>query len=103
VKKVRKRLTYANVMVTILAFIVLGGGTAFALAKNSIGTRELKPNSVNRGILARNSVYPGKINLEAVKAGRIAKNAIANVGHLRGDAIRPHPEEIRVTGRLNAH
>ena len=75
--KLRNKLTYANVMSSIAVFLVLGGGTAFALAKNSIGTRELKRNAVNRAILARNSVYPGKINLEAVKAGRIAKNAIA--------------------------
>jgi hypothetical protein len=26
-RRIRSRLTYANVMVTILAFIVLGGGT----------------------------------------------------------------------------
>ncbi len=76
--QIRKRLTYANVMSSIAVFLVLGGGAAFAaLGKNTVGTRQLKPNSVNRGILARNSVYPGKINLEAVKAGRIAKNAIA--------------------------
>jgi hypothetical protein len=77
--QIRKRLTYANVMSSIAVFLVLGGGAAFAaLGKNTVGTRQLKPNSVNRGILARNSVYPGKINLEAVKAGRIAKNAIAS-------------------------
>jgi hypothetical protein len=64
-------------MSSLAVFLVVGGGTAFALAKNSIGTRELKRNAVTRGILARNSVYPGKIKIEAVKAGRIAKNAIA--------------------------
>jgi len=78
-KLIRKRLTYANVMSSIAVFLVLGGATAFAaLGRNTVGTRQLKSNSVNRGILARNSVYPGKINLEAVKAGRIAKNAIAS-------------------------
>jgi hypothetical protein len=29
-QRIRSRLTYANVMVTILAFVVLGGGTALA-------------------------------------------------------------------------
>jgi hypothetical protein len=29
-RRIRKHLTYANVMVTILAFVVLGGGTALA-------------------------------------------------------------------------
>src|SRR6478672_10184329 len=29
-RRIRQQLTYANVMVTILAFVVLGGGTALA-------------------------------------------------------------------------
>jgi hypothetical protein len=66
--KLRDKLTYANVMVTILAFIVLGGGAAFAaLGKNTVGTKQLK----------RNSVKVGKIGPEAVKAGKMAKNSIA--------------------------
>jgi hypothetical protein len=43
------RLTYANVMVTLLAFVVLCGGAAYAaeqLAKNSVGSKQLKKNSV---------------------------------------------------------
>ena len=32
---IRKHLTYSNVMVTVLAFVVLGG-TAWAVAKNSV-------------------------------------------------------------------
>ncbi len=39
-RKIRPHMNYANVMVTILAFIVLGGGTALAsaqLGKNSVG------------------------------------------------------------------
>lgn len=85
--KLRDKLTYANVMVTILAFIVLGGGAAFAaLGKNTVGTKQLKRNSVTRGILARKSVYPGKISLEAVKAGRIAKKAIAR-DRLRNEVV----------------
>jgi len=55
-------------MVTILAFIVLGGGGAFAaLGKNTIGTPQLK----------KNAVKVGKIGPEAVKAGKLAKNAVA--------------------------
>jgi hypothetical protein len=101
VKQLRKRLTYANVMSSIAVFLVLGGGTAFALAKNSIGTRELKRNSVKRGILARNSVYPGKINLEAVKAGRIAKNAIARDRLRNGIVSTDKLQDLAVTeGKL---
>ena len=44
----RHRLTYANVMVTIVAFIVLGGGAyaAIHLPKGSVGGRQLKRNAV---------------------------------------------------------
>ena len=48
-KRLRKRLTYANVMSSIAVFLVLGGGAAFAagkLAKNSVGTKQLKNNAV---------------------------------------------------------
>lgn len=48
-KRLRGKLTYANVMVTILAFIVLCGGAAVAagqLGKNTVGTKQLKPGAV---------------------------------------------------------
>ena len=47
-KQIRKRLTYANVMSSIAVFLVIGGATAFAagLAKNSVGTKQLKKNAV---------------------------------------------------------
>jgi hypothetical protein len=102
VKHVRKRITYANVMSSIAVFLVLGGGAAFAaLGRNTVGTRQLKPNSVNRAILARNSVYPGKINLEAVKAGRIAKNAIAR-DRLRNNIVTTEKilDEAVTSGKL---
>ncbi len=48
-KRLSTKLTYANVMATIAVFIALGGGTAFAasqLAKNSVGTKQLKNGAV---------------------------------------------------------
>jgi hypothetical protein len=59
-----RRLTYANVMVTILAFLVLGGATAFAagqLAKNSVGSRQIKSKSVTTGKIANNAVNGAKV------------------------------------------
>jgi hypothetical protein len=49
-KRVRKRLTYANVMSTIAVFLVVAGGTAFAasqLGKESVGTKQLKKEAVS--------------------------------------------------------
>ena len=47
--RLRPRLSYANVMVTLLAVLVLGSGAAYAgvqLAKDSVGTRQLKKGAV---------------------------------------------------------
>jgi hypothetical protein len=47
--RLRPRLTYANVMVTVVAFVLLCGGGAYAathLGKNSVGARQLKRSSV---------------------------------------------------------
>jgi hypothetical protein len=55
-KRLRSRLTYSNVMVTVLAFIVLGGSTALAasqLEKESVGTRVLKKEAVTPAKLSR--------------------------------------------------
>jgi hypothetical protein len=47
---VRRRLTFANVMSSIAVFLVVAGGTAFAatqLAKESVGTKQLKKEAVS--------------------------------------------------------
>jgi hypothetical protein len=46
--RIRPKLTYANVMVTTLAFIVLGGGAyaATQLPKNSVGSKQIRKGSI---------------------------------------------------------
>jgi hypothetical protein len=69
--KLRAKLTYANVMVTILAFIVLGGSAAFAagqLAKNSVGAPQLKRNSVNTAKVKKGAITGAKIKLSSLGA-----------------------------------
>jgi len=61
-KRLRGRLNYSNVMVTVLALIVLGGGTAYAatevLPGNSVGTKQLK----------KEAVTPAKLSVAAKSA-----------------------------------
>lgn len=56
-KRLRGRLTYSNVMVTVLALIVLGGGTAYAatemLPKNSVGTKQIQKEAVTPAKLSK--------------------------------------------------
>lgn len=78
-QRLRSKLTYANVMVTILAFVVLAGGTAFAaakLGKNTVGTKQLKANAVTTAKLKNGAVTGAKIKLSSVGAVPNATNAV---------------------------
>jgi hypothetical protein len=58
------RLSYSNVLVTILAVVVLGNGIADAaghLGKNSVGTKQLKKNSVTTAKVKKNAVTGAKV------------------------------------------
>lgn len=55
-KRLRACATYSNVMVTILAIVVLGGGTAYAanaLPKNSVGSKQIKKEAVTPAKLSK--------------------------------------------------
>jgi hypothetical protein len=78
-QQIRSRLTYSNVMVTILAFVVLGGGTAYAashLGKNSVGTKQLKSNSVTAAKIKKGAITNPKIGAGAIKEAQIANGAV---------------------------
>jgi hypothetical protein len=54
--RIRGRLTYSNVMVTVLAVLVLGSGTAYAashLGKETVGARQLKKGAVTPAKLSK--------------------------------------------------
>lgn len=87
-KQLRKRITYANVMSSIAVFLVLGGATAIAagLAKNSVGSKQLKKNAVTTAKLKNNAVSTAKIKNNAVTTAKIKNGAVTgakvNVGSL---------------------
>jgi hypothetical protein len=79
---IAKRLTYANVMVTILAFIVLGGASAYAasqLGKNSVGSRQLKSKAVTTGKIANNAVNGAKVANGSLTGSDIKLSALGTV------------------------
>jgi hypothetical protein len=66
----RPKLTFANVISSLALFLALGG-TAFAaahLAKNSVGSKQLKPNSVTNA-----KVKNGSLLAQDFKAGQLPK------------------------------
>jgi hypothetical protein len=59
-RRLRQRLTYANVVSTLCLFVLLGG-TAWAVAANSIGTKQLKDGAVTSPKLRDRSVTQAKL------------------------------------------
>lgn len=83
----RKRLTYANVMVTLLAFVVLGGGGAVAasqLGENSVGTRQLKRDAVTSAKVKNGTLRRKDINASALPA---FAHGFQNSGSVNYDAF----------------
>jgi hypothetical protein len=96
----RFKLTYANVMVTILAFIALAGGTAYAanqLAKNSVGTKQLKKNAVNGAKVKDQSLTGKDINLAKLGTVPSATSAANATTAGTASALTP-PEAMHFVG-----
>lgn len=79
-RKLRKRLSYANVMSTLAVFLVIGGATAIAakVPKRSVGPHQLKSNSVTTPKIKANAVTTRKLKKNAVATVKIRDNAIKN-------------------------
>ena len=63
----RVRVTYANVLVTVLLFIVLGGGGAYALSgHNRVKSDDIAPGAVHRADVANSTgkLYSGATGLD---------------------------------------
>jgi hypothetical protein len=87
VSRIRDRLTYSNVMVTVLAVLVLGGGTAYAaseLGKESVGTKQL----------AKEAVTGAKISKAAKKSlkGAVGEKGATGAAGATGPAGAPGPK-----------
>jgi hypothetical protein len=84
-----KRLSYANVMSTFAVFAVLGGGTAFAatqLAKNSVGTKQIKSGAVTAAKIKNGAVTGAKVDLASLGTVPSAANA-ANASTVGGQTV----------------
>jgi hypothetical protein len=94
VQRVRKRLTYANVISTLALFLVLGGATAFAaghLGKNTVGTKQLKNNAVTGA----------KIKKEAITGAKIKKGSLTGT-QINSATLGTVPTATNATNATNA-
>jgi hypothetical protein len=77
VRRLRSRLTYANVMSSVAVFVALGGGAyALSVPKNSVGSRQLKRNAVTNAKIRRNAVTSSKVRDHSLKASDLASGVI---------------------------
>ena len=77
-RHIRRHLTYANVMVTILAFVVFGGGTAVALnGSNTVQSDDLGPGAqVKAPDVADNAVNSADVVNGSIAGADIAPSAL---------------------------
>ncbi|HEY7949229.1 MAG TPA: hypothetical protein VID51_00170 [Solirubrobacterales bacterium] len=77
-KRIRNRLTYANVMSTLAVVLVIGGATAIAakVPRHSVGPRQLKANAVTTLKIKANAVTNRKIKKNAVTTVKIKDGSV---------------------------
>jgi hypothetical protein len=76
--KIRKHLSYANVVASLALFLVVSGGAAYAashLAKNSVGARQLKVNSVTGAKVKDGSLTGADVDASTIGQVPSAKSA----------------------------
>jgi hypothetical protein len=77
-RRIRSKLTYANVISTLCLFLLLGGGAALAaskLAKNSVGTKQIKNSAVTAAKIKKGTITGTQINLAKLGTVPSATNA----------------------------
>ena len=81
-KKLRGKLTYANVMATVAVFIALGGASyaAIKLPTNSVGTKQLKKNAITTAKIKNGAVTPTKVSPETIAQFKGAQGPAGQIG-----------------------
>jgi hypothetical protein len=88
-KRIRSKLTYANVMSTVAIFMVLTGigfAVAKSLPKKSVGKNQLRRGAVTNRKIAKNAVTAPKIAANAVGRSEIAAGAVGT-GEISNKAV----------------
>ncbi len=89
-ERMKRTLTYANVMSTIAVFGVLGG-SAYAAAQ--IGPRDIKRNAVRAKHIKKNQVARKHLKRNAVSAAKIAGGAVTGDKLADGAVTGPKVDE----------
>jgi hypothetical protein len=101
----RDRLTYANVMVTLLAFVVLGG-VSFAAAtigpkdikRNAVGPKQIRDGSVGEAELAAAAVTERVLADRSVSSSKLADGSVTQSKIADGAVSRAKVADAAVDG-----
>ena len=94
-ERMKRTLTYANVMSTIAVFGVLGGG-AYAAAQ--IGPSDIKRNAVRSKHIKKNQVGRKHLKRKAVSGAKLAGGAVTEAKLATGAVTEPKIADAAVTG-----
>jgi len=92
-KALRAKLSYSNVVSTICLFLLLGGAAAAAgkLAKNSVGTKQLKNNAVTTAKIKNGAVTGAKVQVSSLGTVPSASSANSATHAADADALGGQP------------
>jgi hypothetical protein len=98
-KRLKRHLTYANVMSSLAVFLLLGAGSALAAKKHNtqkIGSTQIKASAVTAAKIKNGAVGNSKLAAAAVSTEKLADGSVVNskladgsvtTSKLAGDAV----------------
>ncbi|HVO54642.1 MAG TPA: hypothetical protein VMT37_09525 [Solirubrobacterales bacterium] len=81
-KRISRRLTYANVVATLALVLVVVGGSAYAasqLAKNSVGSKQIKKGAVTTAKIKKGAVTGAKVAGDTITGRNVDESSLGQV------------------------
>ncbi|MGA8746506.1 MAG: hypothetical protein WB507_11665 [Solirubrobacterales bacterium] len=100
-RRIKGKLTYANVMSTMAVFLLLGGGAAFAgtkLGKNSVGTKQIKKGAVTAAKIKSGSITGTQIKSGSLTGTQVNASTLGTVPTAQTANSLPAPEAWHEVG-----
>jgi len=87
-RRLRDRLSYANVTASLALFVALGGTSyaAVTLPRNSVGQKQLRDNAVGTKELRRGAVRSAHIRNRTIRVGDLARSTRSTLAGRPGPA-----------------
>jgi RNA polymerase sigma factor (sigma-70 family) len=99
----RQGWSYTNVMATIAVFLALGGVSyALTLPRNSVGSRQLRSDSVGRSEVRQGAITSSAIANRSIRLRDVSRSARSSLTGSPGPPGPPGPPGVTLFGSVNA-